>query len=150
MDQLGLTSLPKGRSVKTWALNPPFRQAGQSGWVGDVPLELHTLTDGNEQPYRCPLRLYEGEQLLGPAHTLHQEIEVLGRGAYSFWDGVVYFSTSDGTDPNYNGRTYLAALPVSGRASSARLRWTPPPRLLRCAVVGLGNRGVALAELAQS
>src|SRR5690349_24652141 len=125
-------SFPKGRQVETWPLTPPFRQVGQSGWVCDLPAELQTLTDSNEQPYRCALWLYEGGQLLGPAHALHHEIEVVGGGCYSFWDRVVYFSTSDGTDPNQNGRAYLAALPVSGGGQARHLCWAEPARLLIC------------------
>ena len=65
--------------------------------------------------------------------------------------GVTFytFSTSDGSDPNQNGRTYTAGVLATRGRGAGISGWLPPPRLLRCAVVGLGNRGTALAQLAQ-
>ena len=63
-------------------LAPPFRREGDVGWVADLPTELHSLTDGNEEPYRSNLRLFEGARLLGPAHSLHETIGTSGGGAF--------------------------------------------------------------------
>lgn len=136
--------------MQVWTLGGPFRRAGQFGWLADLPSALHDETDQNEQPFRCRLKLYEQGKLLGPAHALHRRIEDSGAGAYSFWDNVLYFSTSDGTDPNTNGRRYWATETPPVRESGLRTRWKAPARLLRCAVVGFGNRGSALGALAQS
>lgn len=43
---------------------------------------------------------------LGPAHALHAAIERDGGGRYSHWNGALLFSSSDGSDPNVNGRQY--------------------------------------------
>ena len=97
-------------TAKTWSLAPPFRRAGAVGWIADLPAELHDLTDTNAEPYRSRLRLLEDGRPLGPPHCVHETIERLGRGRYSFWDTVVYFSSADNTDPNINGQAYAVAL----------------------------------------
>lgn len=53
-----------------------------------------------------PVRLAEDGCLLGPAHCLHDEIRALGGGRFSHWDGKLWFSTSDESDPRVNGRRY--------------------------------------------
>lgn len=56
------------------------------------------------------LVLREDGRSLGPAHSLHKAIRVLGRGRYSHWGegngSSLFFSTSDNSDPNVNGRNY--------------------------------------------
>lgn len=52
------------------------------------------------------LVLYEDGRPLGPAHSLHRDIASLGGGRYSHWNGALFFSASDGSDPRTNGRTY--------------------------------------------
>src|SRR5262245_16118488 len=145
----------KTDATTTWPLTPPFRRDGVVGWVADLPADLQPLADTNEQPYGSRLRLFEGELLLGPAHSVHATIRTSGRGAYSFWDNVLYFSTPDGTDPNVNGRDYRAVLPPlraqpKNPEATVEPTWTAPTRLVRCALFGLGNRGVGLGTLAQS
>jgi hypothetical protein len=43
------------------------------------------------------------------AAFLHETIRNAGRGAYSHWDRSLIFSTSDGSDPRTNARTYTAS-----------------------------------------
>jgi len=74
--------------------------AGPSDWSADG-------VDSQESR----LLLFEDGVALGPAHALHDEIRRLGAGRYSHWNGVLYFSTSDGTDPNSNGRRYSVSQP---------------------------------------
>ncbi len=45
---------------------------------------------------------------LGPPHSAHEDIRSKGAGRFSFWSGAIYFSSSDGSDPRSNGRTYAA------------------------------------------
>jgi len=52
------------------------------------------------------LIIYEDAQPMGPPHAQHADIQVFGRGRFSHWDGYVYFSTSDNSDPRSNGRRY--------------------------------------------
>lgn len=143
---------------QTWFLAPPFRKEGTLGWVVALPAELHELTDNNDEPYRSRLRLREAELSIGPAHSSHDNIRRLGRGAYSFWGNGVYFSSTDGSDPNTNQRVYSVSLkplpkddnlilkpPVDGS-----LTWVQHEQSLRCAILGLGNRGIGLGQLACS
>jgi predicted dehydrogenase len=138
---------------RLWILAGPYRREGDFAWIADLPAEIHELTDSNAVSYVSRLQLCEDAQLLGPAHSLHQTISTSGRGAYSFWQSTLYFSTSDGSDPNLNGRVYKAILPElqpPKQLLSSRASWSPPAHSLRCAVIGMGNRGVALASLASS
>jgi hypothetical protein len=56
------------------------------------------------------LRVWEDTRLLGPPHSYHSEIETLGAGRYSHHGGALWFSTTDGSDPNENGRDYTLAI----------------------------------------
>lgn len=144
-------------SRRVWRLNPPFRPDGGGAWIADLPAELWDVTDSNDAPYRSPLRLFEDGRELGPAHARHAVIQEAGEGHYSFWTEVVYFSSSDSSDPNRNGRTYSVSFAEDRSDLRAALRaiapvsyaaeWVAPERPLRCAVLGLGNRGGALARM---
>jgi len=75
---------------------------GIDDWPGDDESALE----------RSPLMLLENGQPLGPPHALHQHIGERGRGRYSHWQQNLFFSTSDHSDPNRNGRHYeIVALP---------------------------------------
>jgi hypothetical protein len=52
----------------------------------------------------------EDGRSLGPSGALHQHIRDAGAGAFSVWGSEVYFSSSDLTDCNANGRAYSLAL----------------------------------------
>ncbi len=52
------------------------------------------------------LALFEDGKLLTPSHTSHDEIVINGKGSYSHWQNYLFFSTSDGSDPNANSRLY--------------------------------------------
>lgn len=67
-----------------------------------------------------PLVLLEDGQPLGPAHAGHDDIRTLGAGRYSHWGDKLYFSSSDGSDPNHNGRVYSLELPAELRAGARR------------------------------
>lgn len=150
---------PAGTSAigtRKWTLAPPFRHDGGLGWVAPLPKVLWADTDNNDCPNRSSLRLLENGTELGPAHAIHATIQASGDGRYSFWMGVVYFSSSDGSDPNTNGRIYSVERTPSLPDSRSVLRaiapahaaqWSAPDRPFRCALLGLGNRGRALARL---
>jgi hypothetical protein len=50
---------------------------------------------------------------LGPANSLHDTIRDIGRGAFSFYNGALRFSSSDNSDPRSNGRLYREHVPRS-------------------------------------
>jgi hypothetical protein len=115
-DQSAGPRLPPKRSSEH-ILAPPFAPDGGAAWVGELPPELHALTDTQEAPTQSLLRLTEDGVPLGPGHTMHRRIREQGSGAHSFWKTAVWFSTSDGSDPNANGRIYRAEAPqiLTGR-----------------------------------
>lgn len=145
------------RSGDRWTLSGSFRADGKCGWVASLPAGLHDLTDDNDHPQRSRLRLLEDGEPIGPGHAVHAHIRDAGGGAFSFWTTVLYFSTSDGTDPNRNGRAYSVVLDDSQRTAHPTTACSPAPgraampgRRLRCALFGLGNRGFGLGRLAKT
>jgi hypothetical protein len=69
---------------------------------------LFAIPDSVEGGTASGLRLYENGKPLGPAHTSHATIRGKGAGAYSHWNGRLYFSTSDNSDVGSNHRHYVA------------------------------------------
>ena len=57
-------------------------------------------------PERSTLMLTEDGRALGPPHALHDVIADAGGGRYSHWGSALIFSSSDGSDPRTNGRSY--------------------------------------------
>ncbi len=86
-------------------LTVPFMRAGEHGWVVALP-DLRHDADNQQNPTRSTLVLFENDNLLGPAHSLHDDIRKLGGGRYSHWTNALYISTPDNSDPNTNGRKY--------------------------------------------
>lgn len=81
----------------------PFEAETGFAWVFRIPIP----------PDAKKYKVYEDGKELGPADSLHADIRAKGAGAYSHWKGgstgpLIYFSTSDNSDPNTNGRTYEA------------------------------------------
>lgn len=89
----------------------PFANDGGFCWTCQVE-EWQDLSDTSEFPLRSPIVMTEDGVMMGPAHSLHDHVRTEGRGRYSHWGSAIYCSTSDGTDPNANGRKYLALAPV--------------------------------------
>ncbi len=88
-------------------LEPPFRQERGRCWRVQLGPAVVWAADTAERPTICPLGLFEDARRLGPAHASHAEIAAAGAGRFSVWrDGWLYFSTSDDSDPNANGRVY--------------------------------------------
>jgi SAM-dependent methyltransferase len=48
---------------------------------------------------------------VGPPHSVHQAIRQTGGGRFSHWGYELYFSASDNSNPNSNGKRYRVALP---------------------------------------
>lgn len=56
--------------------------------------------------HETEVRLFEDDGEIGPGNALHDDIREHGGGSYSVWNGTLYFSTPDGSDPITNGRSY--------------------------------------------
>ena len=54
---------------------------------------------------------YENGKRLPFYQSLHASIREEGSGRYSIWYDVIYFSSSDNSDPRYNGNTYSLFVP---------------------------------------
>jgi hypothetical protein len=78
-------------------------------WRFSIP-ELAEIADGIGHSNRSPILLMEDGEVLGPCHTEHKKIREIGAGAFSHWNDALYFSTSDNTNPNINGRKYGAVV----------------------------------------
>jgi hypothetical protein len=85
-------------------LTGPFVPDAGLSWRVPLP-DLSVYADG-DQPDRSSLRLFEDERELGPPHAPHDQIASCGAGRFSHWRDHLRMSTSDGTDPNDNGRAY--------------------------------------------
>ncbi|CAA7619670.1 hypothetical protein MTBSS4_250045 [Magnetospirillum sp. SS-4] len=84
----------------------PFHHDGGFNWIATSPgLESG---DTPEQPNRSSVILYEDGSPLAESHAPHAHIRTQGGGRYSHWGREIHFSSSDNSDPNANGRDYLA------------------------------------------
>ena len=104
---------PEARLV----LSPPFEPEIGACWLCYLgPLTeaalLRNMADDDAAPDRSAVRLYEDGHPLGPAHAAHASIRSIGHGAFSHWKDALYFSTSDNSDPNLNGRQYALCYPM--------------------------------------
>jgi len=91
------------RGILELPVSLPLWHAGEHAWHAFVGHDaLADEVSGN----RSSLQLFEDDQPLGPAHTIHDDIRRTGFGSYSHWRGGLYFSTSDNSCPQINGRRY--------------------------------------------
>jgi len=69
------------------------------------------------RPLNTPAALAETELLtqfdqLAARNAGAGRVSFLGGGAYSHWQEYLYLSTTDNSDPNHNGRRYVAIIPA--------------------------------------
>jgi hypothetical protein len=105
---------PRPAGARVIRLERPFYELlGSNNKVFSVKVPaLESLSDSMEDPKRSPFLLYEDMRPLGPPHSDHTEILRYGHGRFSHWNYAGFiFSSSDGTNPRYNGRTYWAVIP---------------------------------------
>lgn len=107
---------PRGSLVV--ALPPPYGHEAGTAWraVHIRPFDRQALLPYADDPTvergRSPVIVYEDGRPLGPAHSNFADISKLGQGRFAYWVGHgLIFSTSDGSDPNDNGRRYFAVVP---------------------------------------
>lgn len=86
-------------------LRGPYESGGRYMYVSPLG-DLSERADTSSFPKRSRLMLYEDGTPLGLAHSSHEDIKTYGLGRFSHWDGKLYFSTTDSTNPNINGRSY--------------------------------------------
>jgi hypothetical protein len=120
---------PMGAAV---LLKAPFYTyaAGGSAYIAEAP-SLRSAGDSSEKPEQSTYLVCENRHPLGPAHSEHADISTKGKGRFSHWSLAGFiFSTSDNSDPNTNGRIYLATRKGSqgpgGSRSGAVAQNSPP------------------------
>ena len=75
------------------------------------------LADDSGSQNGSRLVVLENGAPLSVPHAPHSDIRKQGHGRYSHWNGEVYFSSSDGSDPRSNGARYALIAPL-GPASA--------------------------------
>lgn len=115
--ELGFTdmpSLPREDAVRgqaadasMWITLDPENLEHENEYCWRAKLPDDFVSDAPDQQTASTLELFEDHLPLGPRHCPHDRIRQLGEGRYSHWKGFLHFSSSDGTDPRRNGRTYL-------------------------------------------
>lgn len=93
-----------------FSLLPPFTLEKANCWVSSLAPERED-GDSMAEPRRSSLRLFEDDLRIGPGHTMHDAIRESGGGAFSHWGSLLYFSSSDNSNPNTNGRSYCVRVP---------------------------------------
>jgi len=98
----------RGSDIKDvyYAKGCPFIPVADNMWMAEEQLSESMPSDGPSTPAASRLVIYEDGKPLGPAHANPEKIQRLGEGRYSHWGRRLYFSTSDNSNPNTNGRTY--------------------------------------------
>jgi len=87
------------------ALPGPYTSGG--GYLFVAPLKgLADAADSSAEPRKSRLMLHEDGKPLGLAHASREDIRTHGLGRFSHWEDSLYFSASDSTNPNINGRNY--------------------------------------------
>lgn len=94
---------------KGFALSRPMSRETGYAYLAATPLLQQS--DGPALPRRSMAILCEDEKIIGIAHSSHDDIRTKGNGLFSLWVGTLYFSTSDNSDPNENGRQYRLVFP---------------------------------------
>jgi 2-polyprenyl-6-hydroxyphenyl methylase/3-demethylubiquinone-9 3-methyltransferase len=90
---------------ETRPLFPPFRHERGQMW-STTAHDLSHIADDLAHGTRSPVLLFENGHQLRKPHTPHNEIDHRGGGNFSHWESTIYFSSSDGSDPNFNGYSY--------------------------------------------
>jgi hypothetical protein len=65
-------------------------------WLFEIP------SDTLSSPKSSTVYVFDDKGKLGPAHSLHKDIAILGGGRFSYWRGALRFSTRDNQQPNKN------------------------------------------------
>jgi hypothetical protein len=109
---------PPGKVVLM--LNRPFaHESGFAYGLSRLRLEERRILANiaaddptNKLDASSPIQIYEDQTPLGPGHSTFHAISEAGRGHFAHWSEFkIFFSTSDNTNPNENGRRYWAVVP---------------------------------------
>jgi hypothetical protein len=115
-----LTTSSDQQKIIKQDLAGPFKHEQGHCWIVELPA-LARWSDSQPQQENSTLMIYEDGRPLGLAHAQHDNIRKMGQGRFSHWGEALYFSASDNSDPNTNGKHYtITASPVSYYLSVTR------------------------------
>jgi len=122
---VGTCARAAGAALERFVVEPT-EMRGEIGkaWYVELPPGWEATSDDVDHPQRSVAVLLEDGRPLGPAHAIHATIRESGGGAYSHWLHLLYFSSSDGSDPRANGREYVLE-ERPGPAAGARATTSP-------------------------
>lgn len=86
-------------------------------WTVELP-DVARRGDDPDEGCSSNSILLEDDVPLGPAHAMHHVIRAKGRGAFSHWRHQLFFSSSDNSPPQTNGRKYVLRVWVADETSS--------------------------------
>ncbi|UVO39201.1 hypothetical protein KUL72_13045 [Bradyrhizobium arachidis] len=69
-------------------------------------------TGDDNQMWRSGYRLRENGALLKARTDIIDSVRAQGHGTWAYWRGGLWFSSSDNTDPRWNGRSYVLQRPT--------------------------------------
>jgi pectate lyase len=95
---------------KQTPLQGPFPKESGFAWRAVNLSQYQNSADNPKDSSQSKLVFYEDGKPLGPAHSMHDDIRTKGAGRYSHWVDTLYFSTSDNSDPNTNGKKYSISI----------------------------------------
>jgi lysophospholipase L1-like esterase len=104
-----IAALPRHPSQIEFPLVPPFVHQHGAAYIAKAP---GRWASDAESPNASLLAVRESGHDLGPAHAPPDKIATVGIGSFIHWHNIIYFSTSDNSDPNTNGRTYVIVSPT--------------------------------------
>ena len=101
-------------------LMPPFQK--HSAFAVTVERSLFDdIADSDDDKSRSPIEVYENGKRLGPAHSTFADVEKLGEGRFAHHRTrgvtIIYWSSSDNSDPTTNGRAYWVVRPKTVRSA---------------------------------
>jgi hypothetical protein len=100
-----LAGVCRGPKESRIELKKPYAREAGFAYLAALP-ELAEAADNPKASQRSPFFLCEERTAISGPHSIHDNIRRYGRGQYSHWGEHLYFSSSDGSDPNSNGREY--------------------------------------------
>jgi hypothetical protein len=92
-------------------LRGPFPKIWPDGNAYRADLASERTGDSPDFLTKSRLAFCEDETRLLTPHSSHSEIRTAGSGRFSHWGKELYFSASDNSDPNTNGKSYYVVQP---------------------------------------
>ncbi|MCA6113770.1 hypothetical protein J6524_02330 [Bradyrhizobium sp. WSM 1738] len=110
---------PKPTGKVVLLLKRPFHNESGFAYRGNLILEERRILTSiaaddpkNSHDISSPIQLYEDQAPVGPGHSTFEAISKTGLGHFAYWtERGIFFSTSDNSDPNHNGRRYWVVVP---------------------------------------